>query len=115
MYNLCVSLSYIGLTGFKRSRTDDKTRYKICRVMASDLLSLVFKLSVLSSCMLVGGQSCSITGTMRYLYVIVCGFQRSLDWTTGIPTGMYYSIVVQLKFIQFAPAPAIYGIKPFPT
>ena len=32
---------------------------------------------------------------MRYLYVIVCGFQRSLDWTTG----MDYSIAVQLKII----------------
>ena len=67
--------------------------------MANNLSSLVFKLLMLSSCMLVRGQNCSISGTMRYLYMIVCGFQRSLDWTTG----MDYSIVVQLK-IQFTPA-----------
>ena len=55
--------------------------------MASDLSSLVFKLLMLSSCMLVGGQNCSISGTMQYLYV----------WLSTI-TGLDYTgiIVVQL-------------------
>ena len=37
---------------------------QIARKMASDLWSPVFKLLMLSSCMLVGGQNCSISGTL---------------------------------------------------
>ena len=37
---------------------------QIARKMASDLSSLVFELLMLSSCMLVGGQNCSLKGTV---------------------------------------------------
>ena len=42
---------------------------RIARKMASDLSSLVFKLLMLSSFMLVGGQNCSISGTLYLINV----------------------------------------------
>ena len=66
---------------------------QIASIMASDLSSLVFKLLVLSSWMLVGGQNCSLTGTLRYLYTM------TVYWTTGTflyPAHHFYALYKNL-------------------
>ena len=78
---------------------------QITREMASDLSSVVFKLLMLSSCMLVGGQNCSISGTL-YLYRPTTINVAGLDyWDILYPTHNFHAIQCHpLAFPAWSPA-----------